>query len=260
MSSNIDAGTSAIAHHIADGAVTFAYAIDAHHAVSRFPQEWSFTPWRAADVDMTPLVVIVGADKGGVGKTMVSRALLDYFAQNAIDYRAFDTEIPNGVLKRFYPGKTELVDLTDSDGQMKVFDTLGSAVTVIDIRAGLLSPTLKTLKEIGYLDPAKCKITVLHVLGNSQASVGEVKGITDAIATSRYIAVANRINETKFEFPAGSLDIPKMDVKAGESVDASSMSFSTYGKTGPSGVLRGYVNHWLGLVFAQFDAAKLKWE
>ncbi|MGY3108894.1 cellulose biosynthesis protein BcsQ [Bradyrhizobium sp. LM6.9] len=29
-----------------------------------------------------PAVVVVGADKGGVGKTTVSRTLLDYFSAN----------------------------------------------------------------------------------------------------------------------------------------------------------------------------------
>jgi hypothetical protein len=123
--------------------------------------------------------------------------------------------------------------------------------------AGLLSPTLKTLAEIGYLDPAKCKITVLHILGNSQTSIGEVKAITDAIATSRYIAVANRINDTKYEFPAGSLDIPKLDERACESVDALSAAFGAYIDNGPSGVLSGYVKHWRARIFQQFDAAKL---
>jgi hypothetical protein len=256
MSPKIDANT---AYHVADGAFTFQFVVDARHAVSRFPSEWSRTPWPAADkdLDMTPQVFIAGADKGGVGKTMVSRALLDYFTVNSIEHRAFDTETPNGMLKRFYPDKTEMVDLTGSDGQMQVFDTLGAAVTVIDIRAGLLSPTLKLLNEIGYLDPAKCKITVLHILGNSQTSIGEVKAITDAIATSRYIAVANRINDTKYEFPAGSLDIPKLDERACESVDALSSTFGAYINNGPSGVLSGYVKHWRGRIFEQFDAAKL---
>lgn len=204
-----------------------------------------------------PHVYIVGADKGGVGKTMVTRTLLDYLKANTIEHRAFDTETPIGVLKRFYSDKTEIVDLTDSDGQMKVFDTLGSAVTVIDIRAGLLSPTLKTLSEIGFIDPAKCKITVLHVLGNTQNSLDEVKAITDAIATSRYIAVGNHPNDTKFTYPDGALNIPMLNVKAAEAVDAANTGFASYSNSESSGVLRGYVRHWLGLVFAQFDAAKL---
>jgi len=38
-----------------------------------------------------PAVILVGADKGGVGKTTVSRALLDYFIAHNIPTRAFDT-------------------------------------------------------------------------------------------------------------------------------------------------------------------------
>ncbi len=85
-----------------------------------------------------PAVVLVGADKGGVGKTTVSRALLDYFAAHNIATRAFDTETPKGTLKRFHPNITEVVDMTSTSDQMKIFDTLATAepmVTVIDIRA-----------------------------------------------------------------------------------------------------------------------------
>jgi hypothetical protein len=204
-----------------------------------------------------PIVFIVGADKGGVGKTMVSRCLLDYFKSKGIDHRAFDTEVPHGVLKRFYPAQTEIVDLTDSDGQMQVFDTLGTAVTVIDIRAGLLSPTLKTLSEIGFIDSSKCTIVVLHVLGNSQASIGEVKAITGSIASSRYVAVGNHINDSRFDFPADALDIPMLNARACENVDAAGVSFFDYINSDASAVLRGKVKHWLGLVFAQFDAAQV---
>src|SRR5215208_2187553 len=101
-----------------------------------------------------PVVIVVGADKGGVGKTTVSRTLLDYFAANNVETRAFDTESPRGTLKRFHPEVTEVVDATQVGDQMKIFDTLGNAqakVTVIDVRAGLLSPTLKALSEIGLL-------------------------------------------------------------------------------------------------------------
>jgi cellulose biosynthesis protein BcsQ len=42
-----------------------------------------------------PAVIPVGADKGGVGKTTVSRTLLDYFASRKVPTRAFDTEPPS---------------------------------------------------------------------------------------------------------------------------------------------------------------------
>ncbi len=43
-----------------------------------------------------PAVIVVGADKGGVGKTTVSRTLLDYFTAHHVPTRAFDTESPEG--------------------------------------------------------------------------------------------------------------------------------------------------------------------
>jgi len=105
-----------------------------------------------------PAVILVGADKGGVGKTTVSRTLLDYFIAHQIQTRAFDTEAPRGTLKRFHPDIVDVVDMTTIPDQMKIFDTLNSAdasVTLIDVRAGLMSPTLKALRDIGFIEAAK---------------------------------------------------------------------------------------------------------
>src|SRR5580698_776854 len=51
---------------------------------------------------MKPAVILVGADKGGVGKTTVARALADYLTGKNIMTRAFDTESPRGTLQRFH--------------------------------------------------------------------------------------------------------------------------------------------------------------
>ena len=100
-----------------------------------------------------PAVIVVGADKGGVGKTTVSRTILDYFSANNVPTRAFDTESPRGTLRRFHPDITEIVDMTSTADQMKIFDTLNTAkasVTVIDVRAGLMSSALASLRDIGF--------------------------------------------------------------------------------------------------------------
>ena len=49
MALKIEPNNSATAYHINDGAVTFPYAVDAQHAVSNFPLEWSEKPWTAED-------------------------------------------------------------------------------------------------------------------------------------------------------------------------------------------------------------------
>ena len=151
-----------------------------------------------------PVVIVVGADKGGVGKTTVSRTLLDYFSANNVPTRAFDTESPRGTLKRFHPDITEIVDMTTTADQMKIFDTLNAAspsVTVIDVRAGLLSPALASLRDIGFLDAAKAgQITfaVFHILGPSIASLDEIAETANFMQGAKYFLVKNFINDTQF--------------------------------------------------------------
>ena len=150
-----------------------------------------------------PVVIVVGADKGGVGKTTVSRTLLDYFSANNVPTRAFDTESPRGTLKRFHPELTEIVDMTTTADQMKIFDTLnaGPSVTVIDVRAGLLSPALASLRDIGFLDAARSgQITfaVFHILGPSIASLDEIAETANFMQGAKYYLVKNFINDTQF--------------------------------------------------------------
>ncbi|MDI3563556.1 hypothetical protein [Bradyrhizobium sp. Arg816] len=45
----IDTNQAVVAYHIVDGPVTFAYPVDAQHAVSSHPNEWSSSPWSQED-------------------------------------------------------------------------------------------------------------------------------------------------------------------------------------------------------------------
>jgi hypothetical protein len=151
-----------------------------------------------------PAVVLIGADKGGVGKTTVARTLLDYFTAHQVRVRAFDTEVPRGTLKRFHPEVTEIVDINLVPDQMKIFDTLqegDASVTLIDVRAGLMSPTLKALRDIGFIDAAKkgqLTFAVFHILGPSIASLDEIAETAAYLGDARYFMVKNFINNTHF--------------------------------------------------------------
>ncbi len=233
-----------------------------------------------------PAVIIVGADKGGVGKTTVTRTLLDYFVAHNVPTRAFDTESPKGTLKRFHPDVTEVVDVTTIPDQMRIFDTLGGAeakVTVIDVRAGLLSPTLRALRDIGFLDVVKkgqVTFSVFHILGPSITSLDEISETAPFVGDAKYYLVKNFINNTSFfEWDPATYDayfhkikdaveiaIPKLNEMACEQVEVASVPFLTFvaNKT-PTGdtasysfVLRGYVRNWLGNVWAEYDRIKLK--
>jgi hypothetical protein len=151
-----------------------------------------------------PAVVLIGADKGGVGKTTVARTLLDYFSAHQVCARAFDTEVPRGTLKRFRPAVTDIVDISLVPDQMKTFDTLNAAdasVTLIDIRSGLMSPTLRALRDVGFIDAAKkgeLTFTVFHILGPSIASLDEIAETAAYLGDAKYFMVKNFINNTHF--------------------------------------------------------------
>jgi hypothetical protein len=230
-----------------------------------------------------PVVILVGADKGGVGKTMVARALLDYFVAHNVPTRAFDTEAPKGTLSRFHPDITDVVDVSSTADQMKVFDTLAATdVTVIDVRAGLLSATLRMLRDIGFLETAKKNqigFAMFHILGPSIASLEEIGETANYVNDGHYFLIKNFINNTTFfEWDpttynnyfkrikgAQEITVPKLNEMACEQVELASVSFVSFvANKGPGGapasysfVLRGYVRHWLGMVWAEFDRARV---
>ncbi|WP_036048714.1 hypothetical protein [Bradyrhizobium sp. Tv2a-2] len=212
---------------------------------------------------MAPHVLIVGADKGGVGKTTVSRTFVDYFETRGITVRSFDTEHPEGVLARFHPTKTKIINLEDPADQMLVFDNLNAAqVTLIDIRAGLLSKTLATLTEVGLLGGAQAdrmRTSVVHVIGSNKASFDEIDKTASALAGARHHILLNHINKSKFAGLPDSVRDPiivgQLNEMAADTVDRLSMGFKAFwnDEANQSGVLRGYVDAWLNRTFKAYD-------
>ena len=233
-----------------------------------------------------PAVILVGADKGGVGKTTVSRTLLDYFTAHQIPIRAFDTEAPKGTLKRFHPDLTDVVDMTKVPDQMKIFDTLNSAeatVTLIDVRAGLMSPTLQALRDIGFIEAAKkgqITFALFHILGpdhrlarrdrrhrrlsrrrallpgqelhqqHRTSSSGTRRPTRPTSTASRTRSRSRSRSSTRWR-PSRSTS-PRCRISPSSPTRSRAASPPSY-----SFVLRGYVRHWLGNVWAEYDRIKL---
>jgi hypothetical protein len=155
-------------------------------------------------------------------------------------------------------------------------------VTVIDVRAGLLSPSLASLRDIGFLDAAKSgQITfaVFHILGPSIASLDEIAETANFMQGAKYFLVKNFINNTSFfEWDQATYNSYFHRIKdATELTIPSSTKWPTSRSKSPpcrssnssptractdeaanySFVLRGYVRHWLANVWSEFDRIKL---
>src|SRR5262249_36885530 len=187
-------------------------------------------------------------------------------------------------LKRFHREVSEIVDVNAVADQMRIIDTLSTteaSVTVVDVRAGLMSPTLQALRDIGFLEAVKkgqITFVIFHILGSSIASLNEVEETAPFTADAEYFLVKNFINNTNFfEWDQAThtsyfkklkdavvINIPKLNEMAYEQVEIASVPFLTFvsnkdtkGETANySFVLRGYVRHWLGNVGAEYDRVK----
>ena len=226
-------------------------------------------------------VILVGADKGGVGKTTVSRALLDFLERNNVLARAFDTENPRGTLHRFYPGRANIIDLSNVADQMRILDTMDTApedVTVVDLKAGNLSAALDIFDRIGALQAARdgmFDLSLMHVVGPSIASLDEMNEVAKYTNGIDYVVARNFINETNFfewdettynkyfaRLPnAREIEVPKLNEMAYEQVDLAGVTFSDFvNNKNANGedanfsfVLRGYVRKWMADIDRQFS-------
>ena len=229
-------------------------------------------------------MIVVGADKGGVGKTTVSRTLLDYFSANNVPTRAFDTESPRGTLKRFHPDITEIVDMTTTSDQMKIFDTLKRrALGHRDRRprrtavagAGLAARhRLPRRRQVGPDHLCRVPYTrPLDRLAGRDRRDREFHGRREIFPgeelhqqhqffewdQATYNSYFHRIKD------ATELTIPKLNEMAYEQVEVASVPFLKFvankgahdEAANYSFVLRGYVRHWLANVWSEFDRIKL---
>ena len=83
----------------------------------------------------TPLYVVCSSRRG-VGKTLLSRLLIEYHDLEGWPVAAFDLADEGPQLADFMPDRTTLADISDIFGQMALFDSLisdSNAIKVIDL-------------------------------------------------------------------------------------------------------------------------------
>jgi len=120
---------------------------------------------------------------------------------------------------------------------------------------------------------------VFHILGSSIASLNEIEDTSAFTTDAKYFLVKNYFNNTSFfewDQPthaayfkrfkdAVEITIPKLNEMAYEQVELASVPFLTFvanknqkgDAANYSFVLRGYVRHWLGNVWGEYDRIKL---
>jgi dethiobiotin synthetase len=225
---------------------------------------------------MTPTIFIVGADKGGVGKTVVARTLDDYLRVKGANQAVFDAQWPAGDLVRFAPA-AEIINIENVDHQMKAFDSV-KGITLIDIAAGLLSPTLAALSDVGLLDDVRAEkmaLVLFHVIGASFASLREISETAAAIGGGvKHLLVKNYVTEggfTEWEkderfaemlrvASPHTITIPHLIDRASAELQTVGGSFDAFAndRARHGTMLTGYVRNWERKVFEEYNRVGLR--
>jgi hypothetical protein len=222
---------------------------------------------------------LIGGEKGGVGKSMVSRLLAQYFIDENIPFLGFDTDRSHSSLMRFYQGYASPI-LVD---RYEALDTLIEAAieqphrrVLVDLAAQTHEPLVRWMEESGVLDLADVSgvaINYWHVMDAGKDSVDLLKRLLDRFGQRlQYVLVRNQLRGDDFTqlersgeqeralgLGARVMDLKRLHDAVVQKIDASNSSFwlARNGNTREGGMPLGIMERqrlklWLGHVHSEF--------
>jgi hypothetical protein len=161
---------------------------------------------------------LIGGEKGGVGKSLVSRLLAQYMIDNNLPFLGFDTDRSHGALLRFYSGYASPV-LIDS---YESLDAIVEAAAEVPERRILVDLAAQTQQSLGkWLDDAEVvelaqehglTLTWWHVMDAGRDSVDLLRQWLDQFGGRiKLVIVLNEVRGDRFEIleASGELDRAK---------------------------------------------------
>jgi hypothetical protein len=148
---------------------------------------------------------LVGGEKGGVGKSMMSRLLAQYFIDQQSPFTGFDTDRSHGSLMRFYAefASPILVDRYEALDQIieAAVEQPGQRI-LVDLAAQTHEPLVKWMDESGVLDMADLSGVALsywHVMDSGRDSVELLGRLFDHFGQRvNYVLVRNQLRGDDF--------------------------------------------------------------
>jgi hypothetical protein len=190
---------------------------------------------------------LVGGEKGGVGKSLVSRLLAQYFIDHSIPFLGFDSDRSHGALMRFYAGFASpvLVDRYETlDAIVEAAMENRERRILVDLAAQTQEPLTRWMDESQLLLLAPelgLDIRYWHVMDNGRDSVDLLKRLFDQYeGRLHYVIVQNQLRGDDFEIlktsglleraqtlNASVIAIKRLQESSMTKIDAGSNSFWT---------------------------------
>lgn len=177
---------------------------------------------------MSKHIYLVGGSKGGVGKSMVTMALIDYLQGNGESVVLIETDTSNPDVWKTYGESTkgELVNLEDADGWIKLINICGDegnkeSTIVINTRAANNQGVQKygetlnsTLEELGRT------LIAFWVINRQRDSLELLKDFREALPNALVHVVRNGYfgEESKYQLYNGSKIRAAVEENGGKSL------------------------------------------
>jgi hypothetical protein len=226
-------------------------------------------------------ILLIGGEKGGVGKSLVSRALAQYFIDHSMPFVGFDTDRSHGALMRFYGDYASpvLIDRYEAlDHIVEVAVDQPGLRVLVDLAAQTHAPLVAWMDDSGVLDLAHenaLRMTYWHVMDTGRDSVDLLRQILDRFQDRlNYVVVRNQLRGNDFSNleKSGLLDrlsdlggqvveVKQLHQSVIQKIDAKDSSFWAARQSGAEfgaglGLMeRQRLKTWMNHAFAQFNAA-----
>lgn len=140
---------------------------------------------------------LIGGEKGGVGKSVLSRVLAQYHIDRETPFKAFDGDLSHGALMRYYAEYTEPVDIRNFESADRIIEEAAESgrQIIVDLPAqasGTVdrwiaeSDLVEFCKEIGVV------LTLWHIMDDGTDSVRLLEKTLETYGDSaNYVVVRN---------------------------------------------------------------------
>jgi hypothetical protein len=157
----------------------------------------------------------------------------------------FDTDFPHGGIVSYFPENSEIIDLSRTPGQMRLFDTMianPGVSSVVDLQASLLDRFFNIFNDIAFDTGAQASgigVVVYFIVDRSLNSIHAAEHVRTKLRSSELVLVHNEAIGNALNIPGAveeyediekdrDLVLPKISEEARELVESAGFSFADF--------------------------------
>jgi hypothetical protein len=221
----------------------------------------------------------IGGEKGGVGKSVVSRILSQYFIDHQIPFLGFDTDRSQGSLLRFYSTYASAAVIDQFEGLDRIVEAAVEQPErriIVDLAAQTHRLLAQWVEESGLFDPGNflgLSLRYWHVMDTGRDSANLLNKLIDEFGASvPIVIVLNEVHGADFGILESSgalarakavsaevVSLRRLQEATMQKIDAQNTSFwaASHRSDGGQSTLglleRQRVKHWLQKAYAELD-------